>query len=394
MEIRKNLFFLIIFLSAISRFFVIHLYGDQYIQMEWEEIFSAFEKFGIFGREINGEVVPNLYMPPLYPMFLILLKFLFPFDSNFQLFVLYVQILLSIISIFYFNKILRFFFSENLSLIGTSIFAFFPLNIYSVGQSSSSCLQLFLLVLFFYFFLKLKDKENFKNSLMFSIFSSSLILIRGEFILTYFLTIFYIFIVNRKLKFLVISTLICLIMISPYIIRNYNITNKIIITKSLGFNLWKGNNILSRVEGNDKIYDDNMKQEYENLIRDDQYDINMDNIYKKQVIKNIQNDTTRYLFLYLKKFFSFMFIDFESSRPNYYNFFHIVPKIILSIFSFVGLAFLLKKQKGAFNYFAYFYLYNISLFSLFFILPRYSLMLLPAQIILTCYVLRKLKPNI
>ena len=124
-----------------------------------------------------------------------------------------------------------------MSLLGTSIFAFLPLNIYSVSQSSSTCLQLFLLVLFFYFFIKFRNKENLKDSLLFSIFSSGLILIRGEFILTYFLTILYIFIVNKKLKYLLISVLICLVTISPYIVRNYNITNKVIITKSLGFNL-------------------------------------------------------------------------------------------------------------------------------------------------------------
>ena len=143
MLIRKNFFLLIITLSLVSRIFVIYAYGDQYIQMEWGEIFSAYKKFGIFGREINGEVVPNFYMPPLYPMFLILLDFLFPFENNFQLFVLYVQILLSLISILYFYRTLKFFFSENLSLLGTSIFAFLPLNIYSVSQSSSTCLQLF-----------------------------------------------------------------------------------------------------------------------------------------------------------------------------------------------------------------------------------------------------------
>ena len=394
MLIRKNFFFLIITLSLASRIFVIHAYGDQYIQMEWGEIFSAYKKFGIFGREINGEVVPNLYMPPLYPMFLILLDSLFPFESNFQLFVLYVQIILSIISILYFYRTLKFFFSENLSLLGTSIFAFLPLNIYSVSQSSSTCLQLFLLVLFFYFFIKFRNKENLKDSLLFSIFSSGLILIRGEFILTYFLTILYIFIVNKKLKYLLISVLICLVTISPYIVRNYNITNKVIITKSLGFNLWKGNNMLSKVEGNDKIYDKNMSKEYENLIRDDLYDVNMDNIYKKKVIENFQSDPKRYLFLYFKKFFSFMFFDIESSRPNYYNILHLIPKIILSIFSFIGLVFLFKKYKNTIDYFAYFYLYNISLFSFFFILPRYSLMLLPVQIILMCYVVKKLKPNI
>ena len=394
MHIRKNYFFSIIILAVIARLVIIHIYGDSTIQMEWGEIFSAYERYGIFGREINGEIVPNLYMPPLYPMFLILLKFIYPFENNFPIFILYIQLLLSIISIFYINKILKDYFSENLSLIGTFIFAFLPLNIYCVGQSSSSCLQLFLLVLFFHSFLKFYKNENFKNSIIFSIYAGFLILIRGEFILTYILTLAYIFLLKKRFKFLIIAFLTSLIIISPYLVRNYTLTDKIIITKSSGFNLWKGNNLLSKVEGNDIIYNTNMKQEYKDLEIGNKYDINMDNIYKKEVIKNISLDPKRYLFLYIKKFSSFMFFDFDSSRPNYYNPLHIIPKIVLSALTLVGLILFIKEKNDEKNYFAYYYLYNIFLFSIFFILPRYSLMLLPSQIFLTCFLIKKLKPDI
>ena len=41
--------------------------------------------------------------------------------------------------------------------------------------------------------------------------------------------------------------------ISPYVIRNYIHFNQVIIVKSLGYNLWKGNNQLSTVEGYGKL---------------------------------------------------------------------------------------------------------------------------------------------
>ncbi len=394
MSKQKYFFYSIILLGVISRIFSVNLYGDNTIGMEWGEIFSAYEKYGILGREINGQVIPNLYMPPMYPIFLIALKFIYPFDNNFPQFVLYVQLTLSIISIFYLYKILKNFFSNNLSLIGITIFTFFPLNIYSVGQSSSISLQLFLLIIFFYQFLIFCKNTNLKNALIFAIPTSLLILIRGEFLLTYILTMIYIFILNKKFKYLLISFFISLIIISPYVLRNYTLTNKIVITESLGFNLWKGNNLLSKVEGNDIIYNSKMKDEYENLSLNNMYDIKMDKIYKEDAIKNISTDPTRYLKLYFKKFFSFMFIDLNSSRSNYFNFFHIVPKIILSLTSLFSLIYLLKFRKTELNYFAYFYLYNIALFSIFFILPRYSLMLLPAQILLMCFLIQKLKPKI
>ena len=36
--------------------------------------------------------------------------------------------------------------------------------------------------------------------------------------------------------------------------RNYKIFDTITITKSFGYNLWKGNNELSKVEGNPGIF--------------------------------------------------------------------------------------------------------------------------------------------
>ena len=137
-----------------------------------------------------------------------------------------------------------------------------------------------------------------------------------------------------------------------------------------------------------------MKNDYENLNLDQTYDIKMDKIYKVEAIKNISTEPYRYLKLYIKKFFSFMFFDKDSSRSNYFNPFHILPKIILSLASFFGLIYLFRSKKNEINYFGYFYVYNIALFSIFFILPRYSLMLLPAQIVLICFLIQKLKPDI
>ena len=95
--------------------------------------------------------------------------------------------------------------------------------------------------------------ENFKNSIIFAI-GRFIDINKGNLLLTYFLTLTYIFILNKKIKYLLISFIISLLIVSPYVVRNYEITNKIVITKSFGFNLWKGNNLLSKVEGNDKIY--------------------------------------------------------------------------------------------------------------------------------------------
>ena len=73
---------------------------------------------------------------------------------------------------------------------------------------------------------------------------------------------------------------------------------------------------------------DNLK----NLGPISQHDLLNDNILLDQAIKFIKDDPLKYTKLYFKKFLSFIFIDLNSTYPNYYSIFHILPKLLLSIF--------------------------------------------------------------
>ena len=77
-------------------------------------------------------------------------------------------------------------------MFGTLIFSLFPLHIYACSQISSAILQSFLIVLFFYLFFKITKKDNFFNICFFSLTSGLLILLRGEFIAFFLLSILYI----------------------------------------------------------------------------------------------------------------------------------------------------------------------------------------------------------
>ena len=328
-------------------------------------------------------------MPPLYPFFLYLLNFLNPLPSHFVDVVLYVHLTLSLIAIIYFNQILQIFYSKKISLIGTAIFALFPLYIYSCSQISSISLQIFLSILFFYNLLKFIKLDHKKNLYGFSFFSSLLILLRGEFILIFLFTLILIYIIKKKITVILISSLFTILILSPYLIRNYIVFDKITITKSIGFNLWKGNNIYSKSEGSEKIYKESMSQKIDNLQLTNKYDLEIDKIYMDEGINNIVSDPVKYLKLYFVKMFSFLFVDLNSSYPNYYNLIHIIPKILMGGLSILSL-FLLVQKKSIINYFSFYLIFNIGLFSAFFILPRYSLMILPVQIIMSCELLKYL----
>ena len=185
------------------------------------------------------------------------------------------------------------------------------------------------------------------------------------------------------------SIIITFIIISPYLQRNYSLFNTITLTKSFGYNLLKGNNPSLIVEGDAVYIENTFPRNNLNIKTNNQYEVNLDNFYKTKAIENIKEDPIKYFKFYFIKMISFLFLDINSSYSNYYNFFHIFPKIVLSMTSFIGALVLLRK-KGFFQYLSVFYFSNILLFSIFFILPRYSLILLPIQLFLSIDVIKYL----
>ena len=120
----------------------------------------------------------------------------------------------------------------------------------------------------------------------------------------------------------------------------------------------------------------------EKIPKDKYYRIVENKILTKEALKNIKNDPARYLVLFFKKAASFMFINIESSDPRYYNPIHYIPLILLGITSLIGI-FLTGKKSYRLNYLILIFFFYIIIFSCFFILPRYKLVILPLQIIFT-----------
>ena len=384
--------YLVLLLSLIARAIVIYLFGDSQIDKEWGAMLYNLEHNQILSsRSVNGVPVPNLFMPPLYAWFLFFIKY---FISDFNLFLnvtLIIQIILSIASIFLMFLIFLNFFDKKVSLLGAAFYAFFPLNVYAASQISSITLQMFLINSFLLIFIRFYNDPKKTNLIIFSVISSLLILLRGEFYLFVIFSLIFLLLKKKKLIEIILSSLLIILLISPYLYRNFNTFDVITITKSSGFNLLKGNNPKSKVEGIGLFGDvegvvPEVRIELEKLYAQGpiiKHDLEKDRILLDQAINFIKENPKKYLSLYMQKFLSFFFIDINSTYPNYYSLPHIIPKVILSITTLIGIILLFSFKITLLNYLIFFYLTNIALFSIFFILPRYSLILLPIQLIIS-----------
>ena len=391
-EQRYYLLPILIGISFLSRISVSYFFGDKAFdgQGEWGILVESLIFFNTYSLyHFDDLLVPSVYMPPLYPFILYLINIISLNKIDFINLIIFFQAIISTLSVYIFYKINLNFFSSKLSLFNSLIFSMFPLNIYISGQISSITLQVFLSLLFLNFLLLIINKQTKKNIIFFSIVSGLLILTRGEFILVF---IFLMVALIKKIKFsnLIKIILITLLVISPYMIRNYVQFNNIILVKSLGFNLWKGNNELSLVEGYEEYDNIKFKKLKSNLLSLEKiknYEINRDKLFMDEAKEYLINDPVRYINLFFKKLLSFYLVDLSSTYPKYYSFYNFVPTLLISLLSFPGL-FLFYRNKNIKHDSLLLYLgLNLIIFSIFFILPRYKLIILPIQIILIgCFI--------
>ena len=391
------LIFLFLF-SFLIRIPTVFIFGDIGLENEWKILVGYLTDYGKLYSILPSLVdagdflTPNVFMPPLYAFYLYFFKF-FNFNNEiYILVVLFSQCLLSSFSVVIFYVINKNFFSNKISILGALIFSLFPLHIYACGLISSATLQTFLAVVFFYFFFKTVKKDNFFNICFLSLASGLLILLRGEFVALFLLSIFYAMLFFKtNLKSIIMIALLTILVISPYVIRNVVLVDKVTITNSIGFNLWKGNNYNSTVEGNTTI-DMELSEKIKKVPKNKYFDIQADKVFLQEGLKNIKNDSVRYFGLFLKKIFSFILIDTNSSYPNYYHPLHYIPVLFIGITSIIGI-FLSDKKSHKINFLILYFLANITIISIFFILPRYSLAILPLQIIFSNVFFEYIKNN-
>jgi hypothetical protein len=261
-------------------------------------------------------------------------------------------------------------------------------------QVSSITLQIFFNLIFLFIILKiLKGSNDLKTNIILGLISGLSILLRGEFVLIFLLSLIYLkFFRFINLRQSMVILFISILIISPYLIRNYLNFKKITITKSFGYNLWKGNNIDANVEGSESLLafqTGDITKKLNNLKKDKLYDFNYDKIFLDYSLETISANPLLFLERYLKKFLSFMFFNLNSDYPEYYNLLNIIPIFLLSFFFILSIVF--ARQKNFSYYYLIFKLFlTVGIFSIFFILPRYKLIILPLQLLLINFLIMKI----
>ena len=165
----STIIILLILFSVLIRIPAILMFGDTSLENEWKVLVENLMSHGTLSfRNLDGYLLPNLYMPPLYAYYLYFFS-VFNFENqNYIQLILSTQILLSSVAVALLYEINKLFFSQKISFYSSLLFSLFPLNIYSCTQISSVTLQTFFFnFVLLFFFSTYKKKKYFFYYLIF-----------------------------------------------------------------------------------------------------------------------------------------------------------------------------------------------------------------------------------
>ena len=157
--------------------------------------------------------------------------------------VLIYNLIISSLTILLFYLIARSLFNTNIALISSLIVSLNPIFILSSSWATTETNFLFFLMLAIYFFIKSNKTHKVKFYILFGGIIGFTSLVRPVAFLYILILLFLLFVVRKFHKKLVISLISFIIVLSPWIIRNYIVFNSFIpMTNLSSFIFLQGNN--------------------------------------------------------------------------------------------------------------------------------------------------------
>ncbi len=405
-NIRINLTILFI-LALILRVIVIYMYAwHTGLHFEYAQIASNIVSGNGYSWDWFGQkpLQPSAAFNPIYTYFLAF--FIAIFDSPARV-ILIAQAIINAFCVFPAYWIGRHLNNRATGLICAVIFAVLPEIVYASTSMVTESISNTLVLAAIYFYLKLKDTVKYKSYsrhyLLFGAYIGFLALVNSSLLLLLpaFIIGFY-FVGGYKKNFLKIVFLLSvgsILVITPWIIRNYVYLGKPVIRTTFGYNLWRGN--YPGASGTGRVDPQNkdvivLNEDYYKYLKTNVPDseIGMDSFFTAEAINFIKEEPLRFIKLTLLRVL--YFVTYDPTHPLTKNIFYLGGYIFILVFGVWG-GILLKKLKRLDLAFVFIPFFHLILYSLVMVLPRYRMILVWILMIFSSIaiadLLSKLKKN-
>ncbi len=344
------LFFLLISLILRVALFNIFLTHNSIQTLEYSDIAKNIVSGNGYTYNYLGTLYRS-YGTPLYPA---LIAIIYKFAGITNSPIVYLQITLSLLSGLVLFFIARRIANENAALIASIIFLFHPgLVLYSVKSIHSLQLDIFLFLLAVISVMRLREKMSFANAAVTGLAFGMAALSRPSIAAFAFISVLWLFVgsgtaFKTKMFSALLLISIAAIPVSVWIVRNYAVHKKIIMTTTCDAEVfWRGNNknatgASHQTDGMGVLEHD--KELYDKLITLNELDKR--ELFRKEATQFIINNPGKAIMLYLKKIYYFWWFSPVSGilYPHSYLFIYRVFYSMMLFFAVIGLISLFKKK--------------------------------------------------
>ncbi len=325
----KNILLKLLILSAIIRILTLFLVFEKQIEFTnyWEygtiaENLINGKGYSLFHIDENNNIQvsynqnsrpsPSAYMPPGY-VILIAPTFLIKNSVIRTNLIFLFQIIISMINLILIYKLSSDKINKNVALFSSIIYIIYPEFIYSCFSIGPTVIYHFLILSLIYFSLK---KFNKINLIIIIIVLSLSLYFRFEIVFFWSLISIYYFIKNKSLLFF-LPLIIALILLSPWLYRNYIVFNKFpLISTNTGQNLFRGhNNLYPGAWADNKLDEELSKIKFSN-----RYELERNSLLLSKAINHIQTNIKSEIIITFEKIihlFGIYYYDDRSFSPIY-----------------------------------------------------------------------------
>jgi 4-amino-4-deoxy-L-arabinose transferase-like glycosyltransferase len=386
--------FVIAFVVRITFTIILHNFTDLLSNGFYTSAAGEYRKITLSLLQGNGYAgyrdlnTPSAHHPPFYSVLI-----LWPLWKTFGMGI-FSQVLLQIIQGFISSctcilvfKLASKLFNRRIGIYAGIGYALFPTAAYMSNEFHPISIFIFIYVLYVFMYHKIINRSysNF-DLILLSICSGLLLLIRTDILVIVIL--FNIYLIRFiKLNKIALVWLAFIIIVSPWLIRNYITFDKIVLSSKFGLNLWKGqgeeaSGYAYKFNG-DRVRNRNIESIKHDLELTNDLELRIDKLYLDATIKYLKKNPTSPIKLLPEKLFGFWVYDTYHPKAN--NIIYKISYLILLFLFMIGLIRICFNFKKEYFLLLIPIIFGTVLISVFFTLPRYRMSIDQFVIIIACY---------
>lgn len=401
LQLTKKLMIGILFFAFAVRVAAIFVIGDTKLDHEYATLvpnlmngkgysyYSLTQDGTITNEYVSNPVVnmPSAFKPPIYSMLVASIGFIVGIDTAGMIVIEIIQAFFGAIICWLLYDVARMKFNKHTAFWALMISSAYPLLVFASGQISDLTLQVFLRCFLFWLLIKLEEQPTSKALLLLTGLSlGALLTARTEMWLYLpFILLWIIWALKEKwLRVFAPIMTIALIVVAPWIIRNYVQFGAITLNTSGGINLWEGQN--ENAKGIPSWYTwppaeltPEAEAQVAALEATDEYEVRLDAIYFNEAKKFMLSHPDQSFKLGIRKFIYYWgavypgveFIYSNADSPFYW-----LPWLFILPFFIAGLVLNFRSLRKHFLFHVSFALSTFTVM-VFFVLPKYILFAMP-----------------